>query len=164
MNKKIEEDEFEWDRTRLIAGLLILIVVVGLGWTMVRLYQPATLVNSVSYNLETINDDVRFNEFYADFWTPRNFTGGTLVKVSLMLEEVPDVSRLFISISTTLPMHLESIVLEHEGSVIHGKNAINENQTNYALTINAARMNLILYLFFDVVGTGSYTLLVRAYI
>jgi len=168
MNKTIiEEDDFEWDRTRLMAVLVILLIIVGVGWTAMRFYTPETIVQNVQYSTETDQGSERFNTLYGTFFggSPE-FENITLVILTLLISEIPDVTRLTISISSQLPTHLDAIILaewQNEVNILHGVSAINDEQTSYALTINGGGMDLVLYLFFEGTTSGSYDLNIRAY-
>lgn len=168
MKAKIDDDDdFEWDKRRLLALLICFVIAASGILTLIRLYQPPTIVSNVAYNMKTDRDPATVNSLYNDFWS-----GGigenniSLVTVYLMIGEIPDVNRLAISISTDGGLHLTAIVLSNfvGGDVLHAFNYIPEEQHTYSLTVNGGGLDLSLYLFFTNATIGSYSLNVRTFI
>ena len=83
-----DEDEFEWDRNRLLALLIIAMTILGIGWTAVRFYTPPVVVENVTYIIETDYDTERYDSLYTTFFGgSTEFENVTLVVLHLMVEQ-----------------------------------------------------------------------------
>lgn len=162
-----EDDDFEWDRGRCAIVLIAIVIIASFAWTAINMYQPSVTVQNVTYSMEVDNDVERFNTLHRTFFGGNpGFENVTLVVVNILVADIPDVNRMSISISSTLPTHLTAIILaefQNENNILHGTSNIDPGQVNYAVTVSGGRMNLILYLFLENVSAGGYELIVRAY-
>lgn len=166
-SRDIENDDFEWDKKRCVATLVIMVIVASVVWTAVNMYQPGVTVQNVSYTMDVSSDAERFNTLHGTFFGGSStFENVTIVTVSIIVAQIPSVDRLAIIISTVLPTHLMAVILaefQNENNVLHGTSSIDAGQVNYAITVDGGGMDLVLYLFLENVEAGSFRLVVRAY-
>lgn len=164
-NKENDEDNWEYDRERIIGAILIAIIIIGAAYLVVDMYTP-TGSRNVSYSLNESKDTDRINLVFRTFFgTNINVENASLVTVVLRIADIPDVSQVRILINTEMPTHLAAIVVagySDETNVLHGQNQVPDEQTSYLVTLNIGQYDLIVYLFLEATQRGSWELIVNS--
>ena len=160
------KDEWEWDRERIIYVALIIIIIVGIGYIAVA-NMPVSRARNVIYTLTVDRDTDRIDTVYRTYWGHSVYMeNASLVTAKLQIADVPDVSQIVISVYTILPTRLIAIVVAEypaESSVLHGQDQVPIEYINYVVTLGVGQRNLIVYMFFENVHSGSFEFAVNSF-
>ena len=161
-----KEAEWEWDRERVAIVALMLVIILGVGYIAVA-NMPGNVDRNVTYTLNATTDIGRINTVYSAFFgNVRDINNASLVTARLQIADVPDVTRVIISMQTILPMRLIAIVVSDypaETNVLHGQSEIPIDQTSYVLTLDVGQRNLIAYMFFENSNSGNFEFAVSSF-
>lgn len=161
-----KEAEWEWDKERVAVVALMVVIIIGVGYIAVASV-PGNVDRNVTYTLNVTTNMDRIDTVYRTFFgNTRDINNASLLTARIQIADIPDVTRVIISIQTVLPMRMIAIVVSDypaETNVLHGQSEIPIEQISYVLTLDIGQRNLIAYMFFENSNSGNFEFAVSSF-